>query len=158
MSLFRRKKEKEGEIPLIVQLYLDQADEPLEKNRKLVESHLQNLHKPGGLSEEKKKHDFSDFAMSREYMDALDDLEFTIEDQLASKDQVATRWTVRGIHRRPLLGIEPSGEPVTITGLTISVVKYERVRQEWAFWEFPELTRRLLGEAPSVEKPASPAA
>jgi predicted ester cyclase len=156
VSLFRRKKEKEDETPLIVQLYFEQDNEPLEKNRALVEEHLENLHRPGGLQEEKRKHDFSDFAMSREYMDALDDLEFTIDDQLASKDQVATRWTVRGVHRRPLLGLEPSGEEVTITGLTISVVKYERVRQEWAYWEFPAFTRSQLGESPSVE-PASPA-
>jgi predicted ester cyclase len=150
VSLFRRKKEKEGEVPLIVQLYRDQEQEPLVKNEGIVESHLHTLHKPGGVEEEKKNHDFIDFAMSRAYLDALDDIEFTIEEQLSSGDQVTSRWTIRGIHRRPLLGVEPSGEPVEIAGITVSVVKFERVRQEWAFWEPPRLREKLLG------RPASP--
>jgi predicted ester cyclase len=143
MGLLRRKK-KEGEVPLIVQLYMDAAEAPLIERAELVEEHLENLHQ-GGLDEEKKTHDFIDFAMSREYMDALDNLEFTIEDQVSYGDQVISRWTVRGIHRRPLLGLEPSGESVTISGATVSVVKYERVRQEWAYWDLPEFVQRVGG-------------
>jgi predicted ester cyclase len=159
VSLFRRKKqEKEGEIPLIVQLYFEQEDQPIEENRELVESHLRNLHMPGGLEEEKKKHDFTDFAMPRDYIEALDDLEFTIDEQFAARDQVTTRWTVQGIHRRPLLGLEPSADKITISGVTISVVKNERVRQEWAYWELPALTRRLTGELPTSVEPVPPAA
>jgi predicted ester cyclase len=144
MSLFKRKKKDDGELPLIVQMYFEEADEPLEENREITEEHLKNLHK-GMVAEEKKKHDFVELAMPRAYMEALDDLEFTIDEQFASGDQVATRWTVRGIHRRNLLGLEPSGEEVTINGVTISVVKYTRVRQEWAYWEVPGLTQRLAG-------------
>jgi predicted ester cyclase len=146
VSLFRRKN-KEGEVPTIVQLYRDQAEEPLAKNREIVQAHLQNLHRPGGVQEEKKKHDFVELAMPRPYMDAMDNVQFTIDDQISSADQVATRWTARGIHRRELLGLEPSGEEIAIAGVTVSVVKYERVRQEWTFWDHPELTRRLSGEA-----------
>jgi predicted ester cyclase len=159
VRLFRRKKEeKEGEIPLIVQLYFDQEEEPVEENRERVESHLRNLHRPGGFEKEKKVHDFTDLAMSRDYMDALDDLEFRIDEQFAGMDMVTTLWTVQGIHRRPLRGLDPSGDKVTISGVTISVVKHERVRQEWAYWELPELTRRLIGEASSSVEPAPPAA
>jgi predicted ester cyclase len=158
MSLFRRKKkEQEGEIPLIVQLYFEQEDEPIEENRERVEAHVLNLHRPGGLEEEKKKHDFTDFAMPRDYVEALDDLEFRIDRQFAFGDQVTTLWTVEGIHRRPLLGLEPSGDKVTIGGVTMSVIKHERVRQEWVYWELPELTRRLTGEKPSSVEPAPPA-
>jgi predicted ester cyclase len=150
MSLFRRRKEKEGEVPGIVVLYREEEDRPFLKNQGIVESHLHNLHRPGGDEEEKKKHDFVELAMPRAYQDALDDLEFTIEEQLFWADQVASRWTVRGIHARELLGIEPSGERVVISGITISVVKFERVRQEWAYWEFPKLTEELLGRQPGV--------
>jgi predicted ester cyclase len=142
VSLLRRKKKDDGELPGIVQLYFEQQDEGLEENRELVEEHLENLHK-GKLAEEKRKHDFVDLAMPRAYLDALDDLEFTLHELLAFGDQVAARWTVRGIHRRDLLGLEPTGEEVTIDGVAICVVKYERVRQEWWYWEMPGLEQRL---------------
>jgi steroid delta-isomerase-like uncharacterized protein len=145
MSLFRRKKkEEEGEVPLIVQMYFEEDERPLEENREIVEEHLNNLHS-GQLAEEKRKHDFVDLGMPRAYLDALDDLQFTIEDQLASGDQVATRWTVRGVHSRDMLGVPPTGQQVTVEGVTICVVKYERVRQEWAYWEIPGLAEQLAG-------------
>ena len=115
------------------------------KNQEMVKQHLENLHRPGGAEEEKRKHDFVDFAMPRAYLDALDDVEFSIEEQFPWVDQVTTRWTVRGIHRRELLGVQPSGERVEITGMTISVVKSERVRQEWAYWDFPQYRELVAG-------------
>jgi predicted ester cyclase len=144
MSLFRRKKKDDDELPLIVQLYNEEQQEPLEENREIVVEHLENVHK-GMVAEEKRKHDWVDLAMPRAYLDALDDLEFTLEETLAFSDQVSARWTVRGIHRRNLLGMEPTGEEVTIEGLTICVVKYERVRQEWSYWEIPGLEQKLAG-------------
>jgi predicted ester cyclase len=149
MSLFRRKKKDEDEIPGIVQLYFEQDMEPIEKNRGVAEEHLRNLHMPELIEEEKRKHDFVDLGMPRAYMDALDDIEFTLHELLASGDQVVGRWTVTGIQRRELLGLEPSNEAVTIDGITICVVKYERVRQEWTYWELPALTERLVGAAPA---------
>jgi hypothetical protein len=44
-----------------------------------------------------------------------------------------------------MLGLEPTGEPVTVEGLTICVVKYERVRQQWSYWEIPGLEQKLAG-------------
>jgi predicted ester cyclase len=146
MSLFRRKA-KEGEVPLIVQLYRDEARRPALKNEEIVKSHLEELHRPGGVAAEKKKHDFIDHGMSREYLEALDDIAFTLEEQVSSGDQVASRWTVRGVNRRPLLGVEPSGEEVVIEGITISVVRDERVRGEWALWDFPPYREQLAGAA-----------
>ena len=145
MSLFRRKKEDPDEIPGIVKLYFEQDEKPLEENREIVEEHLINYHKPGRQQEEKRKHDFVDLGMPRAYMDALDDLEFTLHELISGGDQVVARWTVQGIHRRDLLGLAPSGEAVTIDGLMICVVKYERIRQIWAYWELPQLTERLVG-------------
>jgi predicted ester cyclase len=144
MSIFRRKKKDDGEIPMIVQLYFEQDAEPLEENREIVEEHLENVHK-GKLAEEKRAHDFVELGMTRAYLDALDDIEFTLEETLAFADQVSARWTVRGIHRRDMLGLEPTGQPVTVEGLTICVVKYERVRQQWSYWEIPGLEQKLAG-------------
>jgi len=51
---------------------------------------------------------------------AFPDLHFTIEDQLAEGDKVATRLTWTGTHKGAFRGIPPTGKHVTMTGITIS--------------------------------------
>jgi len=51
---------------------------------------------------------------------AFPDMEITVEDQLAQDDLVATRWTSRGTQTGALMGIEPTGKQVTVSGVTIS--------------------------------------
>ena len=51
---------------------------------------------------------------------AFPDLHFTIEDQFAEGDKVATRLTTRGTHTGDFRGIPPTGKQVTTTGITIS--------------------------------------
>src|SRR5712692_3968146 len=53
------------------------------------------------------------------YLTAYPDTHFTIEDQIAEGDTVVTRWTARGTHKGPLMGIPPTGKQVTVTGITI---------------------------------------
>ena len=51
---------------------------------------------------------------------AFPDLHFTIEDQLAEGDSVATRFTWSGTHEGAFMGIPPTGKHVTTTGMSIS--------------------------------------
>ena len=51
---------------------------------------------------------------------AFPDLHFTIEDQLAEGDKVATRITTSGTHTGDFRGIPPTGKHMTITGMSIS--------------------------------------
>src|SRR5207248_1296527 len=80
--------------------------------------HLERLHEPGGYAREKQRRDFMDLGMERSYVDALDDIEFTVDDVLTLPQigirargtaVVVTRWTARGVHSRPLAGVAPSG-------------------------------------------------
>jgi predicted ester cyclase len=121
---------------------------------KAVNLHLERLHQPGGYAAEKADHDFMDLGMKRAYLDALDDIEFTIEDSLVAPQlgvrrrggaQIVTRWKVRGIHNRPLVGVAPTGEQVMIEGLTFTTFRNYNIRVEYTFWEMPELTRRIVG-------------
>ena len=41
------------------------------------------------------------------------DLHFTIEDEVAEGDKVVTRYTTRGTHLGPFMGIPPTGKHVT---------------------------------------------
>ena len=51
---------------------------------------------------------------------AFPDLHFSIEDQLAEGDRVATRYAWSGTHAGTLMGILPTGKHVTVTGISIS--------------------------------------
>lgn len=47
------------------------------------------------------------------------DLHIQIEDQIAERDQVATRWTGTGTHNGELAGIAPTGTRVVLPGMEI---------------------------------------
>jgi hypothetical protein len=118
-----------------------------------VAGHLRRLHEPGGIEREKRENDFMDLGMGRPYVDALDEIEFSVEDSATLAQmgvrkrgmaQVMTRWTVRGVHNRPLLGIPPSGQQVELRGVTYTTFRDYKIRVDYSYWEFPELTRRMV--------------
>src|SRR5438309_6601286 len=111
----------------IVGLYYSILDTVEEEYAKAAVRHLERLHQPGGYALEKKENDFMDLGMKREYLDAMDDMELTVEDtfcmpQLGLKKRgmavLVTRWKVRGLHNRPLAGLAPSGSQLEIEGMT----------------------------------------
>ncbi len=65
------------------------------------------------------------------YRTAFPDLQMTIEDVIASGDQVVTRWTARGTHQGELQGIPPSGTQVTVTGMTLARIENGQIVEEW---------------------------
>ncbi len=62
---------------------------------------------------------------------AFPDIHSTIEDQIAQGDRVVTRWTARGTHQGEMMGIPPTGRPVTVSGMTINRISGGRVVEDW---------------------------
>jgi len=62
---------------------------------------------------------------------AFPDARVTIEDQVAEGDRVASRWTATGTHTGELMGIPPTGNRVTITGVTINRIVGGRIAEDW---------------------------
>ena len=60
---------------------------------------------------------------AKQYVAALragfPDLHFTVEDQVAEGDMVATRWTARGTHTGVFQGIPPTGRQIRVAGYYI---------------------------------------
>jgi uncharacterized protein len=77
------------------------------------------------------------------YRDAFPDVRFTIEDQIAAGDEVATRWTSTATHRGPLMGAAPSGKRVTLTGLTIDRFAGGKIVEAWRNWDVWRLVRSI---------------
>jgi predicted ester cyclase len=65
------------------------------------------------------------------YRAAFPDLTVTLDDLLADGDKVVRRFTLRGTHRRPLLGVEASGRPVLLRGIAIDRLAGGRLVESW---------------------------
>ncbi|HEY7591191.1 MAG TPA: ester cyclase [Candidatus Limnocylindrales bacterium] len=62
---------------------------------------------------------------------AFPDVRNTIEQLIAEDDLVATRWRARGTHLGPFMGIQPTGKPVELTGMTIERIAGGKRLEGW---------------------------
>jgi steroid delta-isomerase-like uncharacterized protein len=81
---------------------------------------------------------------------AFPDLRFTIDDQIASGDQVVTRWTATGTHLGPFQGIPPTGKNGRITGVDIDRMKNGKAVECWTSSDELGLLQQL-GVVPAPE-------
>lgn len=81
---------------------------------------------------------------------AFPDLHFTIEDQIAEGDRVATRWTARATHKGEFQGVPPTGRQGVVTGITISRVADGKVVEGWTNLDELGLLQQL-GVIPTPE-------
>ena len=84
----------------------------------------------------------------QEYRTAFPDMLLTIEDLVAAKDTVAWRFSLRGTHDGPFMGLPPTGREVTAVGIVYGRLKDSRVVESWVSFD----TLRLLRQtgAPGV--------
>jgi steroid delta-isomerase-like uncharacterized protein len=71
------------------------------------------------------------------------DFQFTVEDQLAEGDQVATRWSFRGTHTGEFLGIAPTGNQVALTGITVFRFGDGMIQEAWWNWDTLGMLRQI---------------
>jgi steroid delta-isomerase-like uncharacterized protein len=65
------------------------------------------------------------------YRGVFPDLHFTLEDMVAEGETVAWRITARGTHGGPLMGIPPTGKPVSISAIIISRFVGGKWAEDW---------------------------
>jgi len=81
------------------------------------------------------------------YREAFPDIGFTIEDQVAEGENVATRWVARGTHRGEFMGIVPTGNRVTMRAFTLHRFSEGKIVEDWAHYNALDIVRQL-GVAP----------
>jgi steroid delta-isomerase-like uncharacterized protein len=69
------------------------------------------------------------------YRSAFPDSSFTIEDQVAEGDLVATRWTAHGTQEGELMGNPPTGKTVAVSGMSIDRLQDGKVVESWGNWD-----------------------
>jgi steroid delta-isomerase-like uncharacterized protein len=77
------------------------------------------------------------------YRGAFPDGRTTVEDVIAEGDRVAYRWSFRGTHQGELMGIPPTGEEVTITGITVDRISGGKIEEEWNNFDQLGVLRQL---------------
>ena len=79
---------------------------------------------------------------------AFPDIHVTIEDIIASGDKVVARLTFRGTHKGEFLGIQPTGQEVTWSGIWIYRVANGKFVERWHNYDMFGLMLQL-GANPS---------
>ncbi len=80
---------------------------------------------------------------------AFPDLHFTIEDQVAEREKIVTRYIVQGTHLGPMMGIPATGKQGTITGIDIYRITDGQIEEAWSNWDTLGLLQNL-GVIPSL--------
>ena len=90
-----------------------------------------------------------------EYRAAFPDLRVTVEDLVTEGDKVAHRFTLRGTHAGPFLGIPATGRAVAATGIAIDRLAGGKVAESWVSLDALGLLRQL-GASPVLRRAADP--
>ena len=77
------------------------------------------------------------------YLTGFPDGTITVDDQIAEGELVATRWTGRGTNAGQLMGMQPTGREVTITGISYSRIVDGQVRESWLIWDTLSMMQQL---------------
>jgi steroid delta-isomerase-like uncharacterized protein len=75
---------------------------------------------------------------------AFTDLDVMIDDQVAERDRVTTRWSAVGTHTGSFAGIGPTGREVTISGIDIHRVHRGRLAENWEQLDLARLVAQLI--------------
>lgn len=74
---------------------------------------------------------------------AFPDAHITQEDMIGEGDKVAKRWTLRGTHRGPFLGIAPTERLVEFTGTETYRIVNDKIVELWWNWDLLGLMKQL---------------
>lgn len=68
------------------------------------------------------------------YQDAVDG-HWNVEEIFSAGDRVVARWTGTGTHRGELMGIEPTGLPISVDAISIFRIADGKITEEWTVWD-----------------------
>jgi steroid delta-isomerase-like uncharacterized protein len=65
--------------------------------------------------------------------EAFDDAQLRVDQYILQGNAVAWRWTIRGTHTKPIMGVPPTGRAIEISGLSAAIFKDGKVLEHWEF-------------------------
>jgi steroid delta-isomerase-like uncharacterized protein len=80
---------------------------------------------------------------------AMPDIEYRIDDVIASGDKLALRWSGSGTHRGEYLGVPATGRVLSYDGITVYERRGDLLQRIWVTANLIGLLRQLTARAPS---------
>ena len=77
------------------------------------------------------------------FRNAVPDLTYTIEDQIAEGDRVVTRYTASGTHQGEFFGVGATGERITMSGIMIDRLEGGKMVEEWPEYDLLGVMQQL---------------
>jgi predicted ester cyclase len=81
---------------------------------------------------------------------AFPDLQYTVEEEMAERDLVMTRFSARGTNRGPFLGAPPTGRVVNYTGFDLNRILDGKIIESWVNYDALALLQQI-GLVPPVK-------
>lgn len=69
------------------------------------------------------------------YRTAFPDAHIELGELIAEGDLVAGTWTATGTHQGELMGMAPSGKPISLTGIGVDRIRDGQIVESWANWD-----------------------
>ncbi len=77
------------------------------------------------------------------YREAFPDLKVEQHEHLTNGNTTALEWTFTGTHNGPIMGIEPTGKSVRVSGVTVSKYENNKVVEQHLYWDRLEQMQAL---------------
>ncbi len=135
-ELVRRDPEElwtEGDLDVIEEIYAEEFV----------------LHDPAAPDEPRDRDDYRDYVET--YREAFPDVEYEVEDVIADGETATLRYTARGTHDGEFLGLEPTGDRVSISGMEMYRVEDGKITEMWTSYDALGLFQQL-GVVPPVDE------
>lgn len=84
------------------------------------------------------------------FRSAFPDLQYAVEDMLAERDLVMTRFSATGTHRGELLGAPPTGRRITYTGIDVNRILDGQIVESWVQYDALGLLQQV-GLVPTLD-------
>jgi predicted ester cyclase len=81
---------------------------------------------------------------------AFPDLAYTVEEEMAERDLVLTRFSARGTNLGPFLGHKPTGRAVSYTGFDMNRIAGGKIVESWVSYDALGLLQQL-GLVPPIK-------
>jgi predicted ester cyclase len=76
---------------------------------------------------------------------SFSDMRLTVEDIFGEGDKICIRWSTTGTHTGGALGMEPTGNSMTITGISIARIANGKFVEAWQTWDKLGMMEQIKG-------------
>ena len=81
-----------------------------------------------------------------QFLLSFPDLQHTVEEMIEEGDQVAVRFSARGMHTGQWMDFAPTGKAIHYTGVTLAHIQGDKVFEHHTWWDKASLMEQLGGK------------